>query len=130
MKILHTADWHLGNTFHGHNRLLEHRHFLAWLLNVLKEQQPDAMIISGDVFDSANPSAAAEELLYDFLLKATLAVPGLPIATCRPTNWTSCLHLHRIALFAKWRLPCQHVTRTGFRFFLYATATKGAQICL
>ena len=79
MKILHTADWHLGNTFHGHNRLLEHRHFLAWLLNVLKEQQPDAMIISGDVFDSANPSAAAEELLYDFLLKATLAVPGLQV---------------------------------------------------
>ncbi len=79
MKILHTADWHLGNTFHGHNRLLEHRHFLAWLLNVLKERQPDAMIISGDVFDSANPSAAAEELLYDFLLRATLAVPGLQV---------------------------------------------------
>ena len=79
MKILHTADWHLGNTFHGHNRLLEHRHLLAWLLNVLKERQPDAMIISGDVFDSANPSAAAEELLYDFLLRATLAVPGLQV---------------------------------------------------
>lgn len=79
MKILHTADWHLGNTFHGHNRLLEHRHFLNWLLGVIKKEQPDALIVSGDVFDSANPSAAAEELLYDFLLHATLVVPGLQV---------------------------------------------------
>lgn len=79
MKILHTADWHLGNTFHGHTRFDEHQHFLSWLLQTLKEQQPDAMIVAGDVFDSANPSAAAEELLYDFLLRATLEVPGLQI---------------------------------------------------
>ncbi len=79
MKILHTADWHLGNTFHGHSRLDEHRHFLKWLLQTLCEKQPDALLVTGDVFDSANPSAAAEELLYDFLLRATLEVPGLQI---------------------------------------------------
>lgn len=79
MKILHTADWHLGNTFHGHSRLLEHKHFLAWLQQVLREEQPDALIVAGDIFDSANPSAAAEELLYDFLLNATILVPGLQI---------------------------------------------------
>ena len=79
MKILHTADWHLGNTFHGHARLDEHQHFLNWLLLTLKEQQPDALVVAGDVFDSANPSAAAEELLYDFLLRATIEVPGLQI---------------------------------------------------
>lgn len=79
MKILHTADWHLGNTFHAHSRLNEHKHFLRWLLGVLKERQPDALLITGDVFDSPNPSAAAEELLYDFLLRATLTVPGLQV---------------------------------------------------
>lgn len=79
MKLLHTADWHLGNTFHGHSRLDEHRHFLKWLLQTLREKQPDALLVTGDVFDSANPSAAAEELLYDFLLRATLEVPGLQI---------------------------------------------------
>ena len=79
MKILHTADWHLGNTFHGHSRLDEHRHFLKWLLQTLREKQPDALLVTGDVFDSSNPSAAAEELLYDFLLRATLEVPGLQI---------------------------------------------------
>lgn len=79
MKILHTADWHLGNTFHGHSRLDEHRHFLNWLLQTLREKQPDALLVTGDVFDSANPSAAAEELLYNFLLRATIEVPGLQI---------------------------------------------------
>lgn len=79
MKILHTADWHLGNTFHGHSRLDEHRHFLKWLLQTLREKQPDALLVTGDVFDSANPSAAAEELLYNFLLRATIEVPGLQI---------------------------------------------------
>lgn len=79
MKILHTADWHLGNTFHGHSRLDEHRHFLQWLLQTLHEKQPDALLVTGDVFDSANPSAAAEELLYNFLLRATIEVPGLQI---------------------------------------------------
>lgn len=79
MKILHTADWHLGNTFHNYSRTAEHKHFLTWLLEKLKEQQPDALIISGDIFDTPNPSAVAEELLYDFLLRATLNVPGLQI---------------------------------------------------
>ena len=68
MKIIHTADWHLGNNFHGHDRIGEHRHFLNWLLHTLDEQKPDALLIAGDVFDTSNPSAAAEELLYDFLL--------------------------------------------------------------
>lgn len=79
MKIIHTADWHLGNNFHGHDRIGEHRHFLNWLLHTLDEQKPDALLITGDVFDTSNPSAAAEELLYDFLLRATTLVPGLQV---------------------------------------------------
>ena len=79
MKLIHTADWHLGNTFHGYDRTQEHRHFLDWLLDRLREQQPDALIVSGDIYDTPNPSAAAEELLYDFLLQATDAVRGLQV---------------------------------------------------
>lgn len=79
MKFIHTADWHLGNTFHGHSRTEEHRHFLNRLLDIIRERQPDALLITGDVFDSANPSAQAEELLYDFLLNATTALPGLQV---------------------------------------------------
>lgn len=77
MKLIHTADWHLGNSFHGHSRTEEHRHFLERLLDELVERQPDALLVAGDIYDSPNPPAAAEELLYDFLLRATTEVPGL-----------------------------------------------------
>lgn len=79
MKIIHTADWHLGNVFHGHVRTEEHRHFLNWLLDTLREQQPDVLLVTGDIFDSANPSAQAEKLLYNFLQQAVSAVKGLQI---------------------------------------------------
>ena len=79
MKLIHTADWHLGNTFHGHDRSDEHAHFLDWLLGVLRDQRPDALIVSGDVFDTANPPARAEAQFYNFLLQATEAVEGLQV---------------------------------------------------
>ena len=79
MLIFHTADWHLGNIFHRHDRLAEHRHFFKWLIAQLREHQPDAMIVSGDIFDNANPSAAAESLFYEVLKEAIQAVEGLQI---------------------------------------------------
>ena len=79
MLIFHTADWHLGNIFHRHDRLAEHRHFFNWLIAQLREHQPDAMIVSGDIFDNANPSAAAESLFYEVLKEAIQAVEGLQI---------------------------------------------------
>ena len=79
MKIIHTADWHLGNVFHGHSRQEEHAHFLAWLLNVVRQRRPDALILSGDIFDSPNPPASAERRLYDFLTDVTTAVEGLQV---------------------------------------------------
>ena len=48
MKILHTADWHLGDTFHGYDRTDEHRHFLDWLLQTVAEEHPDALLLAGD----------------------------------------------------------------------------------
>lgn len=79
MKLIHTADWHLGNSFHRHDREGEFTYFLRWMLETLRQQQPDALLISGDVFDSANPSARAEEMFYQFLNDATETVPGIQI---------------------------------------------------
>ena len=79
MKIIHTADWHLGSVFHRNNRNDEHAHFLNWLLAELRERQPDALIISGDIFDTPNPPASAEKLFYDFIGDASAAVDGLQI---------------------------------------------------
>lgn len=79
MKIIHTADWHLGHTFHGHDRRAEQACFLDRLVALLVEEQPDALLVAGDVFDTSNPSAAAEKLFFDFLSRATAEVDGLQI---------------------------------------------------
>jgi len=79
MKILHTSDWHLGNLFYGNDRLPEHKHFLSWLFNQIKEQKPDALLISGDVFDNSNPSPASQSLYYEFLANATKECPMMSI---------------------------------------------------
>lgn len=79
MKIIATSDWHLGNMFHGNDRMPEHRHFLAWLLSQIKELQPDALLIAGDVFDNGNPSALSQSAYYEFLADAAQACDTMRI---------------------------------------------------
>lgn len=79
MRIIATSDWHIGNLFHGNDRLPEHKHFLGWLLSLIEEQRPDALLVAGDVFDNGNPSAAAQSAYYEFLADATQACPNLQI---------------------------------------------------
>ncbi len=79
MRILHTSDWHLGQTLYDFDRAFEHQRFLDWLLETLKTEQPDALLIAGDVFDNSNPSAAAQRQLYGFLTAARAQVPHLSI---------------------------------------------------
>ena len=79
MKIIATSDWHLGDMFHGNDRLTEHKHFLSWLLSQIEEQQPDALLIAGDVFDNGNPSAASQSLYYCFLADASEKCPTMQI---------------------------------------------------
>jgi len=67
MKIIHTSDWHLGQYFYTKNRLQEHLQFSDWLINLIKEQQADALIIAGDVFDTASPPSYARELYNRFV---------------------------------------------------------------
>jgi DNA repair protein SbcD/Mre11 len=79
LRLFHTADWHLGHCLHGVSRELEHQRFLDWLLLELQSKQADALIVAGDIFDSANPSAAAQTQLYEFLVKARTQLPALNI---------------------------------------------------
>lgn len=68
MRILHTADWHIGQTINGWTREFEHQAFLASLAELIEAQAIDGLIVAGDVFDGINPSAEATRLLYDALL--------------------------------------------------------------
>lgn len=67
MRILHTSDWHLGAQLHEQSRIPEQSVFLEWLKALMRKEQPDALIISGDIFDSCAPSYTAQNLYYDFL---------------------------------------------------------------
>lgn len=79
LKIIHTADWHLGQTFFGYDREEEHDAFLNWLVDTLVQQQTDVLLIAGDVFDVANPSAAAQRRFFHFLKEANRRNPHLQI---------------------------------------------------
>ena len=79
MKIIHTADWHIGNTFYGFDRSDEHRHFFEFLLETIRDHCADALVVSGDVFDNPNPSAEAQRIYYDFLSRAVGENPGLQV---------------------------------------------------
>lgn len=69
MRILHTSDWHLGRTLYGRKRYEEFDAFLAWLAETIQQNETDALIVAGDVFDTSAPSNRAQELYYRFLCR-------------------------------------------------------------
>ena len=79
IRILHTADWHLGQTFFGYDREAEQEAFLSWLAGQIHENEIDALVVAGDVFDVSNPSAVAQRMYYRFIYEVTAANPALQI---------------------------------------------------
>lgn len=67
MRILHTADWHLGRTLEGRSRLEEQERFLEELVRIVREEEVDLVLLAGDVYDTVNPPSAAEKLFFDSL---------------------------------------------------------------
>jgi exonuclease SbcD len=67
MRLLHTADWHLGRTLHGHSRRREQEQFVDELVSLAAGA--DAVLIAGDVYETANPPIEAEQLLFDALAR-------------------------------------------------------------
>ncbi|MDR6168707.1 exonuclease SbcD [Microbacterium paludicola] len=67
MRILHTSDWHIGRTFHGHSTLDALRGVLEELTAQVREHEVDVVVVAGDVFDSAAPAAGCYALLSDTL---------------------------------------------------------------
>ena len=83
MKILHTSDWHLGKYLEGFSRLEEQKQVLKEICEIADDEKVNAVIISGDLFDTYNPSAEAIELFYKTLKilanggkRAVIAIAG------------------------------------------------------
>jgi exonuclease SbcD len=79
MRLLHTSDWHLGHTLYDTSREAEHAAFLDWLLDTLEAQKVDALLVAGDIFDTANPSAEAQAAWYQFVARARRRCPELDL---------------------------------------------------
>ncbi len=69
MKILHTSDWHIGNTLHERRRYDEFAAFFDWLQGCITKNQIDVLLVAGDIFDSGTPSNRALSMYYSFLRK-------------------------------------------------------------
>lgn len=79
MRVIHTSDWHLGQELHGFDRGVEQDIFLDWLAGQLIALDADALIVTGDVYDTVNPAVQAQQRLYQFLRRALSDTPSLQI---------------------------------------------------
>lgn len=102
MKIIHTSDWHLGATLYGHDRLDDHREMLRQLTETVAIEQPDAMLVSGDIFDNSSPSAAAERLLDSALMElADAGKPGMKIILTSGNHDSPSRHTTHTAVYSR-----------------------------
>lgn len=79
MKILHTSDWHLGHTLYNYDRTEEQMAMLLQMVNIVKEQKPDVFLLCGDVYHTAQPSAAVQTMFTEALIEIRDANPGMTI---------------------------------------------------
>ncbi len=79
MKILHTSDWHLGHTLYNYDRKEEQEDMIHQMVDIARKEQPDAFLLSGDVYDIAQPSAAAQQMFSNAMAQLHQAVPGMTI---------------------------------------------------
>ena len=106
MKIIHTSDWHLGQEFYSYDRTEEHEAFLQQLENIVAIEQPDALVISGDIYHNATPSNSVMKLFNDHLDEIRKACPSMQIIIIAGNHDSA----SRLDIFASaWRHMNVHV---------------------
>jgi exonuclease SbcD len=79
LRILHTADWHLGQTLRGYSRDFEHAAALNSLIEIVQDKQIDVLLVAGDIFDSQHPSGESQALFYRTLARLHAARPEMSV---------------------------------------------------
>ena len=79
MKVIHTSDWHLGHILYNLDRNAEHEAFLTQLCALVRSEKPDALLVSGDIFDSAQPSIPAQRLYNRMMIEIARNNPDTTI---------------------------------------------------
>lgn len=99
MRVLHTADFHAGRNLRGFDRTPEIHEALTEIAGLARTEGADAVLVSGDLFDTVNPSAEAEAAVFDFFLRLRDAnIPAVAIAG----NHDSAARLHSVAGLLGW----------------------------
>ena len=113
IRMLHTADWHLGQTFFGFDRTEEHQDFLDWLAEEIRLKEIDALIVAGDIFDVSNPSAASQRMYYQFIHKVTAENPNLQIVIVAGNHDSAARLEAPLPLLQAMRTEVKGVVRKG-----------------
>jgi len=79
LRILHTADWHLGQTLRGYSRDFEHTAVLNSLVEIVQDKEIDVLLVAGDIFDSQHPSGESQALFYRTLARLHAARPEMSV---------------------------------------------------
>ena len=79
MKLIHTSDWHLGQNFYGYDRKADHDEMVCQLIDLAKAEEPDALIIAGDVYDVAAPNISVQKDFADYMVRLHNACPQMMI---------------------------------------------------
>ena len=79
MKFIHTSDWHLGQSFYNFSKEKEHRAFFNQLEEIVSQERPDALLVSGDIFHIAVPSSQAQRLFVEGVLQIQRGCPSMKI---------------------------------------------------
>lgn len=79
MKIIHTSDWHLGQNFFGYDRSEDHESMIAQLIKLVKAEEPDALVIAGDIFDVAAPNTTVQKSFTEAIVRVHAAHPSMTI---------------------------------------------------
>ncbi|MGH8928489.1 MAG: exonuclease SbcCD subunit D [Acidimicrobiia bacterium] len=117
MKVLHTADWHVGRAIRGRSRDDEHRQVLAEIADIASAERVDLVLVAGDIFDTAAPSAVTEEIVYRALLNLAEVAPVVMVAgnhdsPARLRAVSPLLELGRITVGAQVQRPGEGGTIT------------------
>ena len=79
MTILHTSDWHLGHILYDHDRSDEQQDCMRQIVEIVDKRKPDAVVVSGDIFDRSSPSQTAREIFINTLIELRRNNPKMPI---------------------------------------------------
>lgn len=104
VRILHTADWHLGKNISEASREADFRFFLDWLAEFIEREKIDVVLLAGDVFDSSMPPTWAQDLYYEFLSKAARSSAAAVVVTPGNHDSTAFLRASRHLLDEKIRV--------------------------